>query len=188
MLNNKYRHYLLEGQKSWNEINMKYIVKVNNNTYYDINFLVNYLTSSLNNSNMNQPYPIYPRCPFTRKMYTKSELQIINNKNIKINIVLLNFFKLPYIKWYNYYIKTNKNNTTENIRNYFYKKMRYKLINNLDSQNNFTGYWTNKNEINSIFEELYIEWIKIPPYLVIAGELYQNPEKKKFWDILTSCK
>ena len=62
------------------------------------------------------------------------------------------------------------------------------MLNNLDSQNNFTGYWTNKNEINSIFEELYIEWIKIPPYLVIAGELYQNPEKKKFWDILTSCK
>ena len=192
MLNKKYSHFLLEGQDSWSEINIKNIIKINNSTYYDINFLINYLTNSLNNSNMNQPYPIYPRCPFTRKMYNKNELQIIKDKikenNIKIDIVLTNFFKSSYIRWYNYKIKTNKDNTTENIRKGFYKKMRYKLVNKLDSQNNFTGYWTHKNEINSIFEELYIEWVKIPPYLVIAGELYQNPEKKKFWDILISCK
>ena len=192
MLNANFPHFLLEGQDSWSEINIINIIKVNDSTYYDIYFLVNYLESSLNNSNMNQPYPIYPRCPFTRKMYNKSELQIIKNKikknNIKMNIVLTNFFKLSYIRWYNYTIKTNKDNTTENIRKGFYKKMRYKLVNKLDSQNNFMGYWTHKNEINSIFEELYIEWVKIPPYLVIAGELYQNPEKKKFWDILISCK
>jgi hypothetical protein len=192
MLNANFPHFLLEGQDSWTEINIINIIKVNDSTYYDIYFLVNYLESSLNNSNMNQPYPIYPRCPFTRKMYNKSELQIIKNKikknNIKMNIVLTNFFKLSYIRWYNYTIKTNKDNTTENIRKGFYKKMRYKLVNKLDSQNNFMGYWTHKNEINSIFEELYIEWVKIPPYLVIAGELYQNPEKKKFWDILISCK
>ena len=192
MLNANFPHFLLEGQDSWTEINIINIIKVNDSTYYDIYFLVNYLESSLNNSNMNQPYPIYPRCPFTRKMYNKSELQIIKNKikknNKKMKNILIIFFKLSYIRWYNYTIKTNKDNTTENIRKGFYKKMRYKLVNKLDSQNNFMGYWTHKNEINSIFEELYIEWVKIPPYLVIAGELYQNPEKKKFWDILISCK
>ena len=191
-LDSNFKHFLLEGQSSWTDIPIKNIIKLDENTYHDIGFLIDYLTSILNNSNMCQACPIYPRCPFTRVEYTNIHLQLIKKKiidnNLKINIVLETFLNSPYKKWYNYIKNKKKTNSTENIKKFFNKTLRYKLINKLDSQNNFVGYWVKKEQHNSIFEELYIEWLKIPPYLLISGELYPNPEKKNFWNILLSCK
>ena len=191
-LDTHYNHFLLEGQNSWKDIPIKNIIKLDNNTYHDIVFLINYITSLLNNSNMGQPCPVYPRCPFTRIEYTNENIQLIKNtianNNIKIDVSLQIFLNSPYKKWYNFIKKKRKTNSTENIKKYFNKFLRFKLINNLDSQNTFVGYWVKKDQHNSIFEELYIEWLKIPPYLLITGELYPNPEKKNFWNILLSCK
>ena len=191
-LNDNFTHFLLDGHSEWNSIPIKNIIKLDNKTYHDIEFLVPYITSLLNNSNMGQPCPIYPRCPFTRIEYTNEQIQLIKNKvkdiNIEIDIVLETFLNSPYKKWYGFIKKKYNTNTSENIKKYLNKFLRFKLINRLDSQNTFVGFWVKKDSRNSIFEELYIEWLKIPPYLLINGELYPNPEKKNFWNILLSCK
>ena len=193
-LDNHFKHFLLCGENSWREIDKRDIIKLNESSYYNIHFLINYMISQLNRSNMCKPVPIFPNNPFTRIKFTLNELDIIKvfinklNLNININIVLKTFLSLPYKRWYNYSIKHNKDTTCENIRKHFYKLLRYQLINSLDSQNNFIGKWIYINEPNTIFEELYTEWIKIPPYILISNQLYPNPEKKNFWNILISCK
>ena len=81
------------------------------------------------------------------------------------------------------------NINNNNIIDIFNTKLRFQIINELDSQDNYIGKWIDKNIELSNFENLYNEWKNISPYLgCINNNMIPNPHKQFFKEILLSCK
>ena len=65
------------------------------------------------------------------------------------------------------------------ILDIFNDKLRFKLINNKDSQDSYIGYWTFRNKKLSKFEKLYYLWYDMPFQIFdeYMGFIYDNPIK-----------
>lgn len=178
ILDEKYKHNLMMLYDSWSEVPLMYQIKLNNE-WWELTSILQHITQQLNQSDMENPFPMYPSNPFTRGSFEKSS--IINIKNtvnafkININIVLECF------------LNTNTNTNTNNLINIFSKKLRFKLINNKNSQNCFIGKWVPKNMPLSQFETTYELW-KDTPYQIyhrIYG-LIDNEYKEFLYVMLTN--
>lgn len=159
-LNKNCIHKLFTLKDSWYEVSLEYRIKLDDG-WWDLNFLVNHFTQQLNNTDMENPYPIFPSSPLTRKVYTCEDIlkikQRIIDVELSINIALRIFLTATNINilvWYEYCTKNNINFSNQ-LLDYLKKNLRFKTINNRDSQDCFTGYWISKTEPLSDFERLY---------------------------------
>jgi hypothetical protein len=187
ILNNNYSDYLINGESSWSEIPIKYRYKLTKNELWDIRFLIKHFSSQLNCSNNSEPSPQYPFNPFNRNKYNVSTLKsfhkYINKYNITIPDQLYEFLSHKF-----HILNSIRNNSSYKIVPKLTKKMRYKMINSCDSQNNYIGTWVYKNVELSTFEQIYREWINIPPYTYDnIGRLIPNPYRRFYKEILDSC-
>lgn len=186
-LDNKYSEYLINGELSWCEIESKYRFFINHELW-DIRFLINHFSTQLNNSMSSEPSPKLPNNPFNRILYNYEILKKLKNRihilNIEIPIQLDELFKLNKNDYYNL---IKKEDYKYELINRFMKNLRYQIINEKDSQNNYIGIWIKKNTCFSNFEHLYNEWKDISPYIAsINNIMIPNPEKIFFEEILNS--
>lgn len=160
-LDDNYGHNLLDMYDSWSDVDPKYHVKISNNMW-DIRILVDHISQQLNNSNMENPFPIYPTNPFTRIPFTVDELKSIKDKilelGMNINIALYQLLNLNDSNLNEIYVEAMKDNNRHSIKllNTMSKKFRFKIINNKNSQDLYLGLWTSRNDPLSSFEKCYM--------------------------------
>lgn len=162
-LNDKYIYKLFFIKDSWSEVLFEHRIKLSDG-WWDIEFVLYCFTQQLNNTDMENPYPIFPSSPLTRRVYDYEDLVKIKNRvnNLKypINIALKFILNSP-VKYTNmWYDDCAKNNTNHTLLllDYLTTELRFKIINYKDSQNCFTGHWVGKKEELSDFEILYNDY------------------------------
>lgn len=159
-LNNEHVYKLMSLKDNWDIV--PYFNRINiSDGWWDIQILINHITSQLNKSEMENPYPVYPSSPFTRVQYTINDVYKIRDLtmklNIPINIALKYFLLAPHNKHkkFNCESRYTFTNFSDTLLNYFRNHMRFRLMNNKNSQSCFTGVWVNNNEGKNYFENLY---------------------------------
>ena len=184
-LNKYFLEYLVLGETSWEEVPFRYQFRMSENQWWDIRFLTNHFAQLLNHNDMMTPSPSFPNNPFNRQLYTPQELEAYFNRvttlDIPINIALRRFKSTRYRNWYKY-LKQNHNNIVQKMTLFFSKSMRYKIINQANSECSFMGHWVRRNMPLTIFEKTYRNWIKAPIYIKDpSGALIFNPAKDFCW-------
>ena len=151
----------LNTVNSWYEVPLWRIICLENYYYFDICFLIKAIYYQLNSSNYNNPQPTYPCNPFTKQNISIEKLHSIkflwnmihknsNPKNNCFNIFIQNYdlwLLDSDISWKNLIISK------------FNESLRWKRIQNIDSQNNFQGIWVDKYEEKSNIELLIQKWL-----------------------------
>ena len=98
------------------------------------------------------------------------------------------FKDAPYSAWYRC-LTRSKQQQQQNIRlvtnkmtTYLLKSMRFKLINQANSECTFIGHWVRRGKPLSVFEKTYRNWVKAPIYIKdTSGALIFNPNKDFCW-------
>lgn len=193
MLDFSMSHFLMGMYDSWREIPFKYIINVDEE-WWDIRLLLNNITEKINQSNMENPYPIYPSSPFNRKPYSLQALDKINDRisklNLQINIALKKLMSSSNAILNKCYTEAKGSNDTysSTLLKTLTSTLRYKLINNLNSQHNYLGHWVSKKERRSDFELVYFDLLNTPPQCICPyyGTVIDNPERMIIYDLLVA--
>lgn len=194
-LDTNYQYNLLNLYESWNEISLERQIKLDDD-WWDIDIVINHMTQQLNNSNMENPYPIYPNNPFNRKPFTVESLKILkqriklSNTQINISLKFLLNQKINQLKLYYKEACNNNDRYSEKILDLFNKNLRYRIVNNKNSQGIYNGFWTRKIEELSLFEQLYTRW-KTTPYQTFVrrtNRIIDNPYKDYLEELLEKYK
>lgn len=176
-LNSNHAIGLLGIYNSWIEIPIMYWFKMGK-TWWDIRILINIYSAGINQSEMENPYPVYPTNPYTRKLVDPHDLKLLLKRsielNIKLNIALNVFLKLPKIILNKCY-KICAVNMRYLIVSELSKKLRYRLINYKNSQDCYCGYWVPKRTKKTTFEQLYSVIRNTPMYCNSEGTLIGDP-------------
>lgn len=181
-LDKHFSHYLLTGEESWKEIPTSHIIKISNKEYWDIKTLLSIITQQLNFSNMGKPSPKIPHNPYTKQQYPIHIIFLVQNFCENNNII-------PHVSLFNYFDFCQKNSSdkicTRNILKHFYDNMRYRTLNNKDSQDNYTGVWNNIDTKYSDFEIIHTEFLDKSPYIYDElNGMQVNPEFTYFKEIM----
>jgi len=170
-LDRVYGDYLINGEDTWRDYPRAEICLFDGSCY-NIHFLLNHITHSLNSCYMEKPCPKFPRSPYNRVEFTYNELMKVKNLcyiyRIKLHPPAHLFFMALNENTYDYL----KNG--DNLLDFMMTNLRYMMINMTDSQNNFMGYWVKKNKKKTEFERVYNKFIIIPPYITSDGLLIRN--------------
>lgn len=151
----------LNTVNSWYDVPLWRIICLENFYYFDFCFLIKAIYYQLNSSNYNNPQPTYPCNPFTKQNISIEKLHSIkflwnmihknlNPKNNCFNVFIQNYdlwFLDSDISWKNLIISK------------FNESLRWRRIQNIDSQNNFQGIWVDKYEEKSDIELLIQNWL-----------------------------
>lgn len=187
----KFNYSLMGLYNSWDEIKFYDQIYVDNELW-DINIIINHITYQLNNSNMENPYPIYPNNPFTRKSFSPKSLMLVYNrilflnKSVNISLKLFlsqseNFLQLFYEE-----SLTNLDRFSRLILNLFLKNLRFMIVNCKNSQDCYIGHWVNTNHPVTQFEILY-DRLKNAPYQIYEnGYIVNNYRRDILRNILLS--
>lgn len=163
-LDDKFPETLLGIYESWKDISEIYWIELNKK-WWDIRILLNMFANQLISSEMENPKPMYPHDPFTRRNFTPIELEKIKNKckELKLNIYigLAKFLESNindiFIQEYGTSSKMS-NFINDNLSKY----LRYKIVNFKNSQNCYIGFWVNKCVPLSSFEKMYKLYNSLP--------------------------
>jgi len=156
--------------------------------WWDIRTLMKTFTIQLNQSELSNPYPIYPENPFNRNRISVSELlqfkkqiELIKNidNSVKIHISLEIFLNLPEKMLNKIRNETNQYKLSTEIITQLNNYLRYKMINNKDSQGRFSGCWVLKGTPITPFEKCYKECLAANivvgnNYLLLNTPTYQK--------------
>ena len=193
LLDQKYDYNLMDMYSSWEEVSLPYQIKLDDK-WCHLELVIYHITNQLNQSDMENSYPIYPTDPFTRKplscgsiLKLKERIKLLKiNVNIALN-TLLNFDSITLQKCYIESLESGDRFSRlldSELRRY----LRYRLINFRNSQSNFTGHWVSLKEDKSKFENLYDAW-KNTPYQIqhpTTYEIMPNFQKQHLYNLLTN--
>lgn len=167
-LNNNFQFSLLGMNDNWTEVPFIYWYFLDD-SWWDIRTLISTITSQINQTELENPFPIYPENPFTRNKISISCLKLllkeINILQLHIHISLMTFLNFDDKILNELYEENDQRNITDKVVSIFSKTLRFKMINYRDSQGRFCGYWVDKGTPISFFEETYREIIKNVVYL-----------------------
>jgi hypothetical protein len=181
-----YNHGLLGLNDSWNEIPMMYWYKLDN-CWWDIRTLIRTISSQLNQSELEKPFPIFPENPFNRNKIGLDDITNIKHKikklNLEPNIALKHFLSFTTKFLIKIREEENQYNAAVKIIKKLEKNLRYKMINYKDSQGRYCGYWvesdTKKSEFENCYEVLKDAAVFIDGmWLFIDSPLYRKNLKK----------
>lgn len=182
-LNQKYKHNLFYLYSSWDEIEISQRIKLDDDVWV-VNLLINHITNQLNHSNMENPYPIFPSNPFTRKLFSVTELLTLKKRiislNIKINLslkILLNQSDKLLTIFYNE-ANIHPNNFSYSMLDTLKKHLRFMLLHEKNSQSSYIGIWAPINYPLTHFEKFYTQFMNIPYQLIIDNNIYDNPYRE----------
>ncbi|GAJ15125.1 unnamed protein product, partial [marine sediment metagenome] len=192
-LDQKYDYNLMDMYSSWEEVPLPYQIKLDDK-WCHLELIIYNITNQLNQSDMENSYPIYPTDPFTREplscdsiLKLKERIKLLKiNVNIALN-TLLNIDNNTLQKCYVESLESSDRFSRlldSELRRY----LRYRLINFRNSQSNFTGHWVSLKEDKSKFENLYDAW-KNTPYQIIHPNTYEimpNFQKQHLYNLLTN--
>lgn len=187
-LDNNFNHNLMFLYDSWKEIPTEEVVNLDGD-YWPVSLIVDNIIEQLNNSLMENAYPIYPRNPFTREGLTPKSLGILKRKLVQIKKpipiclkLLLTQSSYTLRKIYSDYNK--EDGFSQRIIDLFSKTLRYRIDPKKNSQNLFTGYWVKKSQDCDAFEELYKLHNDMPYQIFYHGAPIDNPFKNRLMRIL----
>lgn len=182
-LNRKYKHNLLDLYNSWDEIELSQRIIFANEVWV-VNLLINHITNQLNHSNMENPYPIYPSNPFTRKLFSVMNLLTLKNRiislHIKINLSLKILLSQTEKTLMIYYEEATANltNFSSSLLDTLRKHLRFMLLHEKNSQSSYIGIWAPLNYPLTSFEKFYKQFTNIPYQLIIDDDIYDNPYRE----------
>lgn len=197
ILDEKYSENLFGIYDSWKEIPEKFWINLNNK-YWDIRILINVFSNQLIGCEMENPKPSYPHDPYTRYNFSPEELNLFMEKckslKIKMYIALKKILQTDLTKIY-----LKQYGTTFEMSNIIIENlsvdMRYKIVNNKNSQDSYIGYWIPKHQKFSYFESMYKLYnsLSYQTFMYDDGDLYvmENQDKydiKKIIDSLSEEK
>jgi hypothetical protein len=166
-LNEKYVHCLLGICSDWNEIPYQFRIFIGE-SWWDIRNLMRMFAHSLNQSEYSNPYPMCPEDPFTRKKFSAKEIkecydrvQLLNadKQCIDINDAVLVFMRIHQRSLSSIINKKDEHDIVQLLCNEFNQTLRYKIINDQNSQGVRGGYWVPKKQKLSNFEKKYQEYL-----------------------------
>lgn len=182
-LDRVYSHNLMNLYNSWSEIDVKERIELDGQIW-PLSIIINTITQQINNSNMENPYPIYPHNPFTRKPWLPKELlslkQKIKLQSIPINVSLKLLLEQPE-KSINYIYREAIGYLDRHsilLMSLFQQYLRFMTINYKNSQNNYIGFWVQKTQKLTHFEKLYTEFKEIPFQIFNRGNIINNPYRE----------
>ncbi len=182
-LDKTFGHNLMNLYGSWSEINPSEHIELDNEMW-PLDIIVNTITHQLNNSNMENPYLIYPNNPFTRAPFTPGALQKLSEKiislNIPVNIVLKLLLEQPEKSITRYYNESLHYLDRHSIllMSLICQHLRFMTINHKNSQNNYIGFWVRKNKKKTEFETLYANYNEVPYQIINRGMVINNPYRE----------
>lgn len=157
-LNENYEFGLFGINSSWKEVPLSKWFLLGEN-WWNIEMLLKSMTTQLNQTEMENPYPHYPINPLTREKLTVESIleikRICTENNIKMDIVLNRFIHFERRILDRLYKSKNETSEITTIINEFLKTMRFRMINYTNSQNLYCGRWVDKNEEKSQFEKVF---------------------------------
>jgi hypothetical protein len=189
LLNKNFDYTLMGLYDSWNNVNYSDQIYLNNE-WWHIDILINIFSSQLNNSNMENPYPIYPNNPFNRIPFHPNDLLkfreriLITKKSINITLKLLlnsstNIINECYIEALN-----NHELFSTMLLNILNKNFRFMIQNNKNSQDLYTGIWTFKITPLTNFELLFNKFKNMPYQIYDYGYIIDNPFRNNLKNVL----
>ena len=129
---------------------------------FDIIYLIKTITNQLNNSKNNAPYPLYPSNPFTRKIFTKNELDAIlekisdNNINISAS---MHYFLYMFPDKTDDQKLANSNSFMLKIIAFFEKHARYLRYYSGNEDDLINGEWVIKTQPHILNENLIFAYL-----------------------------
>ena len=195
LLNSKHDFMLMDIKDGWEDVPYCYRIHLSDE-WWDITILLEHMTSQLNQSDMENPYPIYPCSPFTRILFTINDIQKIKKRiidvKLKVNIACKIFINSDINKLKQFYLEASQdhNSFSSSLLEYLKTVLRYRLTNNLNSQSQFTGYWVRTNEPINNYEKLYESYTKMSPevYDYMTGNYIQNYDRDFIYILLVTSK
>ena len=189
-LDKNFKHNLMGLYESWDEIDKNEIICMDNE-YWEINTIATHFSFQLNNSNMENPYPIYPNSPFNRKIFSVDSLITLKNKlkELKrpVNIALKLLLNQSYETLQSIHNNIGTNNFSTDLVELLKSNYRYMLINSKNSQDIFTGLWVQKKMPFTQFEKLY-EYLNNMPYqIIINGFIMTNDSRNVIKNKMEKC-
>lgn len=196
ILDQNHIHNLMMLNESWQEVNIMYQIKLNDQ-WWNLKTVLFHISQQLNHSNMENPFPTFPSDPFNRIPFTikslldiKKRISLIGLSVQNINVALLCFLDLPLRKlnsYYNIAVDAPEEPLYDLIYD-FSKKLRFRLMNNKNSQDCFNGYWVHKKTHPTDFEIVYSMWKEAPYQLYIPSRhnVITNPQKEYLGILLDS--
>jgi hypothetical protein len=183
-----YKENLMCIYDSFGEIPIQYLVYIDNKLW-DIRLLLDQWSQLLCATEMQNSSPVYPSNPYTRKNINQEDIKNIL-KSLKINKLKVYTPLRYFFENYNKISMSVNYNTDYELKkqliNLLEEKFRFRLLNNKNSQDAYTGIWVDKYEKLSDFEIFYDYYDKMPmqiqtPY---GGPIdnYEKIEVKKLLD------
>lgn len=166
-LDDKYMYCLLNIRSNWDEVPVYYRINLGG-CWWDIRSLLRMFANDINQSEYSNPYPKCPENPFTRKRFTSHEIQqcfrhisMLRKCDIEININnAVEVFISSTVHRLNKIINLkDPYEVTQFICDDLIKTLRYKIINDQNSQGVRGGYWVKKTEKMTEFEKKYQEYL-----------------------------
>ena len=148
----------LNSSDEWHEISDWRKVIFDDNSCFDILFLVKTITDNLNNAKNNNPYPKFPMNPFTQKDFVEKELKtikwLLEDNFVKINEPLKIFLNSPEL-WKN--SNTWKNKMIDKYESVSLRFVRYNNI--IDDALHCNGAWNFNTYPTTRTERLIISYL-----------------------------
>lgn len=178
-----YHENLLYIYDKFAEIPEKYLVIINKKVW-DVRILLDLWGNLLCSAEMQNPSPVFPHDPFTKKNINLCDinniLKCVNQNKLNVyaplKYLLLNYnnivFELNIPEFGGSFELTRK------IINILKERFRFRLINKKNSQDNYTGIWLDKNYPLSDFEVFFEYYDKMSIQIQTAfGDIVDNYEK-----------
>lgn len=191
-LDEHHLHTLMYVYDSWKGIAQDDIINLDDE-YWHVELLVDHIGQQLNCSNMENPYPMYPCNPFTRKPFSVKALGILKkrlqstNKMVDVAVkALLGQTSYMLRKCLTESQRMARNGHSPKLLDILSRDLRYQMSPEKNSQDLFTGCWIPKNTPADAFEDLYALWRDMPYQMFNNGRIYDNYHKHKLKEILNT--
>lgn len=185
-------HTLMYMYDTWKGIGQENIINLDDE-YWHVELLVDHVSQQLNCSNMENPYPMYPCNPFTRKPFSVKALGLLKKRlqttNKRVDIVVKVFLNQTSYMLRKCFAESQRmaiNGHSPKILEILSQKLRYRMSPEKNSQDLFTGHWISKTTPTDAFEELYALWYDMPYQMFHNDRVYDNYYKHKLKDILNT--
>lgn len=178
-LNDNFHHNLLCLYSSWDEIPLQNQILLDNE-YWEIDIIINHMVYQLNNSNMENSYPVYPNNPFNRKIFNIDSLMQLKNRimslNKPIHISLKTLLSLSQNNLNKIYEEAleSPSNFSSILLQIFQKELRFMIINKKNSQDSYTGIWVPKHHPKTQFEIMHKRLNDTPYQIIYNGYVVDN--------------
>ncbi len=184
-LDSEFDHCLLSMDDSWASVPFTDRIYLDNN-WWNVRTILHHFAQQLNNSMMENPYPIYPSNPFNRSCLIPDDIMKLKAKvielGIPVNIALKVLFQQSITSVSTFWQEADKSEEqfSTSLLLVLGNSLRYRIINSKNSQDSYIGFWVFRKVPLTQFEKMYNHWVSTPyqSYNAFYNIIVDNPEKE----------